>query len=437
MVYDKSRNSWISTKIGKFVDKVLAKYSRYVVKDDNTEILHSCTISDEYYTPSFDPKTLAVKLSKIRAFIRVKAPEKLYRVKLKSGRCVTVTGAHNFYVLRNSQIQLLKTTKIRIGDCLPIPLQIPLASNQMTLSSKISYERILGEILHPTKLVLFLRRYYNEHGNVTDCEIETVTNSVDFASDLMYALAFLGIHASIRFDENSSRYYVTVRSSENLQRFNELVGFGKPEKQRALEEILNANLVSDIKKHAKRASSLLWDEVIEVEKIESKSDENIYDFSTEHETFLAGVGGVYVHNTTLLVNMIVQDMQAGHGLCFIDPKVDAIEDVLMRVPEHRIEDVILTDPVNYDKVVGLNFLELPRKNLSDFQLNAIKKVIVSNLVALMRQQTRYWNERFGRIFEAVVRAVLDYNEKVPEEEQLTFFDLYVRTLCLFDLKLLL
>jgi len=211
----------------------------------------------------------------------------------------------------------------------------------------------------------------------------------------------------------------------------------KPEKQRALEEILNANLVSDIKKHAKRASSLLWDEVIEVDKIESKSDENVYDFSTEHETFLAGVGGVYVHNTTLLVNMIVQDMQAGHGFCFIDPKVDAIEDVLMRVPEHRIEDVILTDPVNYDKVVGLNFLELPRKNLSDFQLNAIKKVIVSNLVALMRQQTRYWNERFGRIFEAVVRAVLDYNEKVPEEEQLTFFDLYVRTLCLFDLKLLL
>ena len=139
--------------------------------------------------------------------------------------------------------------------------------------------------------------------------------------------------------------------------------------------------------------------------------------------FICGATGS--GKSTLLVNMVVQDMYAGHGLCFIDPKGDAIEEVLMRVPEHRIDDVILIDPANYDKVVGLNFLELPKKNLSDAQLNAIKEVIVSDLVALMKQQTKIWGERFGRIFETLIRAILDFNERASEEDQLTFLDLYV------------
>lgn len=44
--------------------------------------------------------------------------------------------------------------------------------------------------------------------------------------------------------------------------------------------------------------------------------------------------------------MIVQDIINGHGVCFIDPKGDAIEKVLKRIPEHRIKDVILIDPAH-------------------------------------------------------------------------------------------
>lgn len=139
--------------------------------------------------------------------------------------------------------------------------------------------------------------------------------------------------------------------------------------------------------------------------------------------FVCGATGT--GKTTTLVNMIVQDIQNGYGLCFIDPKGDAIEEVLMRIPDHRIKDVILIDPANYDKVVGLNFLELPRKNMDEGQINAMKEVVVADLVALMRQQTQIWGERFGRIFETLVRAVLDFNERVGERDQLTFLDLYV------------
>src|SRR6266852_123559 len=63
-------------------------------------------------------------------------------------------------------------------------------------------------------------------------------------------------------------------------------------------------------------------------------------------------GGLYVigktrsGKTTLLVNLILQDIEQGTGVCFIDPHGDAINDILARLPSHREQDVILLDPFN-------------------------------------------------------------------------------------------
>ncbi len=71
-------------------------------------------------------------------------------------------------------------------------------------------------------------------------------------------------------------------------------------------------------------------------------------------------GGVYIlgqprtGKSTLLVNMIGQDIAHGHGLCFIDPHGDGIEDVLKLVPDDRLDDVILLDPLDEDYAFGIN-----------------------------------------------------------------------------------
>lgn len=49
-------------------------------------------------------------------------------------------------------------------------------------------------------------------------------------------------------------------------------------------------------------------------------------------------------------------MAAGDGVAVIDPKGDLISDVLDRVPPHRVSDVILLDPTDADRPVGLNLL---------------------------------------------------------------------------------
>lgn len=69
------------------------------------------------------------------------------------------------------------------------------------------------------------------------------------------------------------------------------------------------------------------------------------------------IGKTGVGKTTLFENMIDQDIRAGKGVCFIDPLGDAIESILAKIPEQRAEEVILFDPSDTERPMGLNLLE--------------------------------------------------------------------------------
>jgi hypothetical protein len=60
--------------------------------------------------------------------------------------------------------------------------------------------------------------------------------------------------------------------------------------------------------------------------------------------------------STLLLGLIAQDMAAGRGVVVLDPKGDLVADVLDRVPARRLNDVIVLDPSDEDRPVGLNLL---------------------------------------------------------------------------------
>lgn len=69
------------------------------------------------------------------------------------------------------------------------------------------------------------------------------------------------------------------------------------------------------------------------------------------------IGATGTGKSTLLYNMISQDIQGGQGLCMIDPHGDLYGQVLNNIPEHRAKDVILMDLADFRHSVGLNFLE--------------------------------------------------------------------------------
>ena len=69
------------------------------------------------------------------------------------------------------------------------------------------------------------------------------------------------------------------------------------------------------------------------------------------------IGPTGVGKSTLLLNLIAQDMTAGRGVVVVDPKGDLVEDVLSCVPENRIGDVVVLDPADEMRPVGINVMK--------------------------------------------------------------------------------
>lgn len=65
------------------------------------------------------------------------------------------------------------------------------------------------------------------------------------------------------------------------------------------------------------------------------------------------LGPTGVGKSTLLGRLILQDMEAGRGVVVIDPKADLVTDLLARIPEHRLDDVVVLDPGS-KQPVGIN-----------------------------------------------------------------------------------
>lgn len=78
------------------------------------------------------------------------------------------------------------------------------------------------------------------------------------------------------------------------------------------------------------------------------------------------VGKTGMGKSTLLRNMIIQDIRAGHGVCVIDPHGDLAEEVLMKVPRERAEDVIYFDPGDTERPMAFNMLDYKTPEQKDF-----------------------------------------------------------------------
>ncbi|MBI5022665.1 MAG: type IV secretory system conjugative DNA transfer family protein [Candidatus Magasanikbacteria bacterium] len=80
------------------------------------------------------------------------------------------------------------------------------------------------------------------------------------------------------------------------------------------------------------------------------------------------IGSTGVGKSVLLSNMIIQDIQNNEGVCVIDPHGTLIEDVLPHIPKERVDDVIIFDPSDIERPVGLNMLEAETPEQMDFAI---------------------------------------------------------------------
>lgn len=108
---------------------------------------------------------------------------------------------------------------------------------------------------------------------------------------------------------------------------------------------------------------------------------------------LAVTGPTGVGKTTLLAQISLQDLTAGHGLVVIDPKGDLVRAVAERLPAHRLGEVILLDPSDDRRAVGYNPL----------QASGGPELAVEQVLGVMRT---IWRANWGPRTDEILRACL-------------------------------
>lgn len=114
------------------------------------------------------------------------------------------------------------------------------------------------------------------------------------------------------------------------------------------------------------------------------------------------IGASGTGKSTLLLSMITQDIEAGHGVAVLDPHGDLIDDVLARVPEHRSKDVILLDPADDEFPVGFNVLTA--------HTELEKTLLSSDLVAVFQRLSTSFGDQMVTVLGNAVLAFLESSE---------------------------
>jgi type IV secretory pathway TraG/TraD family ATPase VirD4 len=100
--------------------------------------------------------------------------------------------------------------------------------------------------------------------------------------------------------------------------------------------------------------------------------------------------------SVLMSNLAIQDIKAGHGVCIVDPHGDLVEDVLRHVPKDRADDIIIFNPSDVDRPIGLNMLEAKTDDQKDFA--------VQEMIAIFYKL--FPPEMIGPMFEHNMRNVM-------------------------------
>lgn len=104
--------------------------------------------------------------------------------------------------------------------------------------------------------------------------------------------------------------------------------------------------------------------------------------------------------STLLLNLMVQDLQAGRGFALLDPHGDLAERVLDHVPPALTNRVVYLDPNEPDFAIGLNILEHVPEDL--------RPVVAAGVLSAMKHiWSDSWGPRLAHFLLNTILALMD------------------------------
>lgn len=113
------------------------------------------------------------------------------------------------------------------------------------------------------------------------------------------------------------------------------------------------------------------------------------------------IGKTGMGKSTILENMIIDDIRAGRGVAVVDPHGDLAEKIMQFIPDERINDVIYFNPADIEYPIALNVIEQVEPHL--------RHLVASGLIGVFQ---KLWADSWGPRLEYILRnsilAILDY-----------------------------
>jgi hypothetical protein len=130
---------------------------------------------------------------------------------------------------------------------------------------------------------------------------------------------------------------------------------------------------------------------------EEKKDIHLKKDDRRRHVYIIGQTGT--GKSSALSSMALQDIKNGEGMGMLDPHGDLIDDILSKMPKERIEDVVLFDPTNLERSIGLNMLEY------DHRFPEQKTFIVNEMINIL-DKLYDLRQTGGPMFEQYARNAL-------------------------------
>lgn len=113
------------------------------------------------------------------------------------------------------------------------------------------------------------------------------------------------------------------------------------------------------------------------------------------------IGKTGTGKSTIMENMIYDDIVHGRGIAVVDPHGQTIEHIMNFIPEERLKDVVYLNPADRDFPIGFNLLE----NVNPDQ----KGIIASGLMSVFTKLwANVWSARMEYILRNTILALLEY-----------------------------
>jgi hypothetical protein len=111
------------------------------------------------------------------------------------------------------------------------------------------------------------------------------------------------------------------------------------------------------------------------------------------------IGASGTGKSTLLFNLIRQDIENGEGIAVLDPHGDLVEKILGIIPPERIQDVVLVDPADEEYSIGFNILSAH----TDHE----KTLLASDLVSVFQRLSTSWGDQMQSVLQNAILAFLN------------------------------